>query len=470
MTHRPSETDVRLTRRTALGALAGAGAATLLRPGGGIAALTQRAAPPSVFSLGVGSVSGASPPIEAPREFSLVGVQWSSPQHVHIQLRVRRRNGPWSPWAVASTLGHGPDEPRPGAPLIGEGVWMGPAEYVELRSSRPLQGVRLHFVAPEPVSAFGGRAAAASQSRAQPILNAGPGQPPIIARQSWAEGKAPPAVNPSYGTVKLAFVHHTDNPNGYSAAAVPSMLYAIYQFHRYTRGWDDIGYNFVIDVFGRIWEARKGGIDQAVVGAQAGGYNKVSTGVAVLGTFDSVLPTGAALDALQRLLAWKLSLHGVPTSGRVTVEVNPADAFYTPFKPGAHVSLPRVAGHRDGDSTGCPGDALYGHLPAVRSQVQAMAKAPLRLSLWTSASKVRRGTTVVVYGSLRRLSGSPVAGVTIELQQISAGGGETTIQRLTTNAAGGWTATLTPQRTVRVRALRRARPAAVSDSALLVVR
>jgi hypothetical protein len=371
---------------------------------------------------------------------------------------------------VASSAGHGPDELRPGAPLIGEGIWTGPAECVELRSSRPLHGVRLHFVAPEPARTFSGRAAAATQSRAQPILNAGPGQPPIIARQVWAQGKAPPAVNPGYGTVKLAFVHHTDNPNGYSADQVPSILYSIYQFHRYTRGWDDIGYNFVIDLFGRIWEARKGGIDQAVVGAQAGGYNKVSTGVAILGTFDSVLPTASALNALQRLLAWKLSLHGVPTSGRVTVEVNPADAFYTPFKPGAHVSLPRVAGHRDGDSTGCPGDALYGHLPAVRSQVQALAKSPLRLSLKASAAKVRRGTPVLLYGTLRRLNGAPVPGATIELQQISAVGAETTFQRVTTNAAGGFSATLTPQHNTRVRALRRAAPAAVSDSTLVVVR
>jgi N-acetylmuramoyl-L-alanine amidase len=466
---RPGETDVRLTRRGALGALAGAGAATLLRPGTGIAAVTE-GAPPSVFTLAVGSVNGSSGPIAAPRTFSLVGVEWSSPGHVHIQLRVRGRSGSWSPWAVASTLGHGPDELRSGAPLIGEGIWTGPAENVELRSSRPLHGVRLHFVAPEPGATFSGRAAAASQSRAQPILNAGPGQPSIIARQVWARGKAPPAVNPGYGTVKLAFVHHTDNPNGYSSDQVPSILYSIYQFHRYTRGWDDIGYNFVIDLFGRIWEARKGGIDQAVVGAQAGGYNKVSTGVAILGTFDSVLPTASALDALQRLLAWKLSLHGVPTSGRVTVEVNPADAFYTPFKPGARVSLPRVAGHRDGDSTGCPGDALYGHLPAVRSQVQPLAKSPLRLSFRTSAAKVRRGTPVVLYGTLKRLSGAPVSGATIELQQISASGAETTFQRVTTNAAGGFSATLTPQRNVRVRALRRAAPAAVSDSTLLVVR
>jgi hypothetical protein len=364
---------------------------------------------------------------------------------------------------VASVLGHGPDSPGRGEPLIGEGIWTGPSAYLELRSSRRVSGVRLHFVAAEPA----GRAAAASLTGAQPVLHAGPGQPSIIARNAWAQGKAPPAVLPSYGTVKLAFVHHTDNPNGYSAAEVPAMLYAIYQFHRYTRGWDDIGYNFVIDLSGRIWEARLGGIDQAVVGAQAGGYNKESTGVAVLGTFDSVLPTSAALGALQRLLAWKLSLHGVPTTGRVTVEVNPADAFYTPFKPGAHVSLPRVAGHRDGDSTGCPGNALYARLPAIRPQVQALAGRPLKLSLFASAARVSRGTPVLLYGVLRRLSGAPVGGATIELQQIGPTGSETTVQYVTTGPDGGWRATVIPQRIMRLRALHRAAPAAVSDSVVL---
>ena len=81
----------------------------------------------------------------------------------------------------------------------------------------------------------------------------------------------------------MAFVHHTENPNGYSAGEVPAMLRAIYAFHRYVNGWNDIGYNFVIDLYGRIFEARAGGIDEPVVGAHAGGYNLVSTGVAVLG-------------------------------------------------------------------------------------------------------------------------------------------------------------------------------------------
>ena len=114
-------------------------------------------------------------------------------------------------------------------------------------------------------------------------LPAGPGQPPIVARRAWAQGGAHPKVAPEYGNVQLAFVHHTENPDGYSAAEVPSMLRSIYEFHRYGRGWNDIGYNFVIDRFGRIFEARAGGIDEPVVGAQAGGYNAYSTGIAILG-------------------------------------------------------------------------------------------------------------------------------------------------------------------------------------------
>jgi hypothetical protein len=119
--------------------------------------------------------------------------------------------------------------------------------------------------------------------------------------------------------------------------------------------------------------ARAGGIDEAVIGAQAGGYNLESTGVAVLGTFSDVVAPPAAIAALERLLAWKLLLHGLPTLGNVTVEVDPAAAFYTPFRPGAQVSLPRIAGHRDGDLTDCPGNAFYARLPAIRRRAAALA-------------------------------------------------------------------------------------------------
>ena len=176
--------------------------------------------------------------------------------------------------------------------------------------------------------------------------------------------------------MRLAFVHHTENPNGYARDEVSAMLLAIYGFHRFVNGWNDIGYNFVVDRFGRIWEARAGGIEEPVVGAQAGGYNVYSTGVAVLGTFEAGPPSAAAVQALERLLAWKLSLHGAPVSGRTTVKVTPGGARYSRFPAGAAVSLRRISGHRDGDSTVCPGAALYALLPAIRARTQARTPAP----------------------------------------------------------------------------------------------
>ncbi len=146
---------------------------------------------------------------------------------------------------------------------------------------------------------------------AAPDLPAGPGQPPIIARSAWGARRSRERA-PLYGDVQLAFVHHSVNANGYSSAEVPAMLRSIYYFHTFVRGWNDFGYNFAVDAYGRIWEGRAGGIDQAVVGAQAGGYNLESFGAVLLGDFEATLPTSAARGSLARLVAWKLALHGVP--------------------------------------------------------------------------------------------------------------------------------------------------------------
>ena len=447
----------RLTRRGLLGGLAGAGAAGLLgRSAAGAAELGPQ---PSVFSRWVGTVTGRSGELVAPHPFTLAGVEWAAPRSVRIELRARARGGAWSRWGVASTLGHGPDGPTSDA-LIGEAVWTGPGDYVELRSSRPLQGVRLHFVNVPWRAA----ATAAAPPLAQPVLDAGPGQPAIIARSAWAGSHAPPAVVPGYGEVMMAFVHHTDSLNDYSAGEVASIIEGMYVFHRYVRGWHDIGYNFVVDLFGRIWEARWGGIDEAVVGAQAGGYNLESTGVAVIGTFSDVLPSAAALTSLQRLLAWKLSLHGVPTLGHVTVVVDPADYFYTPFRPGQHVSLPRVAGHRDGCTTDCPGNALYAHLPAMRPRIATLAGAAARLAVVAPIS-ARASAPVEVTGSLVDLNGSPIVGAPVELQRFSAtleGTTETTLASVTTEADGSFSAAVPLTRYTLLRAVHRPAPAAVS--------
>jgi hypothetical protein len=451
-----------ITRRALLGGLAGAGAAGLLGPLPAIAA--NRSAPSRTFSVALGDIgAGRTRAIVAPHPFELAGVEWSSPCDARIELRARAASGSWGPWAPASALGHDPDQPRQLRRTIGDPVWTGAADLLELRTAAPVHGVRVHLVRAERFVAQ-----SAALSMAEPLLDAGPGQPPIIARKSWARGMAPPSQAAGYGTIRLAFVHHTQTPNGYGRAEVPAIIRGIFDYHRYVRGFHDIAYNFLIDHFGRVWEGRGGGIDEAVVGAQAGGYNLESTGVAVIGSFQATPPPPAALRALEHLLAWKLSLHGVPATGRVSVVVNPHDAFYTPFPPGAHVSLPRIAGHRDGDSTDCPGDAFYRRLPRVRARATALAGNPAKLLLIGPSAPVGAGTPLALSGRLAYLDGTPIAGAPIELQQ-RLPARETTLITATTGADGSFAATVALSANARLRALHRPRPAAVADLVAVAV-
>ncbi len=392
-----------------------------------------------------------------------------------ISLRFRGRDGHWSSWVSAGTNGHGPDVRLQTDRQVGEPIWTGGTSSMQIRAAGRVSDAKLHLVNVNGTAKADrhGRTAVplaltASLPLATPNLSAGAGQPPIIARKAWGQGMAPPKVAPEYGAVEMAFVHHTENPNGYAAGEVPAMLRAIYVFHRYVNGWNDIGYNFVIDLYGRTFEARAGGIDEPVVGAQAGGYNLASTGIAILGTFSSVPISQAAREALEALLAWKLSLHGVPAQGRVTVKVNPAGASYDRFPANARVSLPRIAGHRDGDATECPGNVLYGELPAIRTGVRKLAPNPTRATLVLSTPAVApeaqttsessgatapgsapTGQTQTLSGVLELLDGSPLSGAPVQVQArtVSHEGevvSERTLGETTTNSAGQWELDATP--------------------------
>ena len=163
----------------------------------------------------------------------------------------------------------------------------------------------------------------------------------------------PPRAAPEYGEVQAAFVHHTVSANDYTPEESPGIVLGIARYHRDSNGWNDIGYNFLVDKYGQVFEGRAGGIDQAVIGAQAQGYNSVSTGIACIGTFTALPPAEPGLDALARLIGWKLSLHGVPTEG--TVIVTSRGGASNRYPSGTPVTLERIPGHRDGDSTSCPG-------------------------------------------------------------------------------------------------------------------
>jgi hypothetical protein len=458
----------RITRRSLLAASAGAVASGLLRPPTALALLGQPPTPTLArHQLGLLPPQGATVELRHPAD--LVGVEWQAPAKVGVWLRFRGLDGRWSRWVSAGSNGHGPEVRLAADRQVGEPVWTGGTTSVQLRATRTLSGVQLNLVdvsggkgAARLLRGVGRAALSGGLALATPTLAAGPGQPPIIARRAWAQGMAAPRVAPEYGAVRMAFVHHTENPNGYAASEVPAMLRATYVFHRYVNGWNDIGYNFIVDLYGRIFEARAGGIDEPVVGAQAGGYNLVSTGIAVLGSFMAVPISTPARGALEALLAWKLSLHGVPAQGSVTVTVNPAGAYYSRFPANAHVPLPRIAGHRDADATDCPGNVLYGELPSIRAGVRRLAPNPMRATLALRAPPIQpnrqataeaggsegsgggaTGQAQTLSGVLELLDGSPVSDAPVLIQErtVSRKGEivtERTLAQTTTDLNGGW--------------------------------
>ena len=481
--------------------------------------------PDSVSTRWIGQLIGEGHPLRASETFVLAGIDWQAPHQALIELRARTIGGGWTPWVRASVLGHDSDGGETAAyALVGEPVWTGRADAVQLRSDVAVEGLRVHFVSAAVVGGAaigavdgaaagavdgaaagavdgaaagavdGAPAAAGAFPLAEPHLPAGPGQPPIIARRAWAGGLEP-RFPPLYGDVRLAFVHHSVTANGYSSGEVPAILRSIYYFHTHVRGWNDIGYNFAVDAYGRIWEARAGGIDQPVVGAQAGGYNLESFGVVLLGDFDSTLPTSTSRHALAHLVAWKLALHGVPISGRVTVEVDPSDAFYTRFRPGQLVSLPRIAGHRDGCTTDCPGDDMYFNgMPALRHAVALLTSRQVQLTLEAgppprsessrppyaiapgtkiqparyqqlASVRLRAGDVLPMHGYLRSFAGTPMRAAPVVLQEVSSSRTSTheaPVARAVTHPNGLWVALLSPRTNLLVRALHAEAPAGAS--------
>lgn len=178
-------------------------------------------------------------------------------------------------------------------------------------------------------------------------------KPTIYSRAQWgADEKLRDPGSLHYYEVHAGFVHHTVNANDYTRAEVPGILRSIYAYHTKSKGWSDIGYNYLVDRFGRIWEGRYGGVDRPVVGAHTLGYNDYSFAMSAIGNFDVKKPGKAMIQAYGALFAWKLSLHGV--SAASTRQVVGSKAFAA------------INGHRDAGSTACPGRYLYAKLPQIR--------------------------------------------------------------------------------------------------------
>ncbi|HEX5566931.1 MAG TPA: N-acetylmuramoyl-L-alanine amidase [Streptomyces sp.] len=197
-------------------------------------------------------------------------------------------------------------------------------------------------------------------------------RPPITDRAGWGADESISPEEPGYlpgGKIRAVVVHHTAESNDYTCAQAPAVVRGLYAYHVRTLGWKDIGYNFLVDKCGTVYEGRKGGVDRPVMGAHAYGFNAETTGIAILGTYTGTTAPGAALTSAARIAAWKLGQYGTDPAATVTLTAGDGGRSYAgkTWAKGAKLSFPAIHGHRDGYNTLCPGDRLYGQLATVRS-------------------------------------------------------------------------------------------------------
>jgi hypothetical protein len=208
---------------------------------------------------------------------------------------------------------------------------------------------------------------------ARPAAQHHAARPHIVPRAVWAKAtgeanttaRTPPPARYDDKVVAV-FIHHTDSPNGYACADAPRIIRYLAAGQTGVRDWDDIGYNFLVDRCGTIYEGRAGGVDRPVTGAHTQGFNHRTTGIAALGTFTAGVPVPQAMtDAIAALAAWKLGLADVDP--RRSVKLTSSNGL-SRYAAGTTTDLPAIAGHDAGYMTSCPGAALTAHLPEIRQR------------------------------------------------------------------------------------------------------
>jgi len=301
--------------------------------------------------------------------FDLVALTWTGrlPAGADLSVRVREGGG-WTAWEHLQTEEHSPDPGREtpstagaSAPLLTTG-----ADGVQIKVDGAAAPAGLRAVLVD-----GGRSEADSPTSGPPgSAAAATSRPRIITRAQWGADeslvKDPPVIDP---TVRTFYIHHTDTTNSYTAAQAYAQVRSVYAFHTKVRGWNDVGYNFLVDRFGRIFEGRRGSITAAVHGAHTGGFNTDAMGISVLGTFSTVSPTSTATRGVVDIVSWKAAQYFVNPRG--SGYATSVGGGASKFPAGRRVLVRNISGHRDVGYTECPGNDFYPQLGQIRQLVAA---------------------------------------------------------------------------------------------------
>lgn len=321
--------------------------------------------------------SGATP-------FTVLGVTWAAGSNVkglEVTARYQQAKG-WSAWEALDVPNENAPEKKESAraPRAGTAPLAAPdATAYEVRVSAQgalPDGIKVVAVSPGTDVAT----ASAPQTQRQKHAKESPGAsalgsaaaPIINNRASWGADDSKLNCGPNYAAaVQAVAVHHTAGSNSYTAAQVPGILRSIFTYHTDSLGWCDIGYNVLVDRFGRLWEGRAGGLNRDVVPAAQHGFNTGASAISAMGSFQATTAPSAMVEAIASFVSWRLGLEHVdPTSS--TVMVSKATDPNPKWRNGTSVKLGTVFAHRNVNFTDCPGDYLYSRLATIRTRARQL--------------------------------------------------------------------------------------------------
>lgn len=290
--------------------------------------------------------------LAAPTPFLALSAKWNSiisqDAKLTVSVRASANGDDWSAWQLSSLDG----DPRTQA-----GLFFFPPENkfiqyrIEMerdpqRKAPLIEAIQFRFISP-------------GATPATELTNLRAGQ--RLTRANWHCPESSFRAKSQSARVQHLIVHHTATAN--DATDWPAVVRTIWNFHAITNGWRDVGYHYLIDPNGVIYEGRTGG-DQAA-GIHFSCANTGTLGIAMLGNFLSTAPSPAAVQSLEKLLAQKCEQLRLDPLGQS-------------FHASTRMNLPHIAGHQDANlspaasvckGTHCPGEMLYALLPNIRKTV-----------------------------------------------------------------------------------------------------
>ncbi len=382
--------------------------------------------------------------------FSAVGVTWRTDNGVAVAVAVRTRTGGrWTDWTElevqATAADTAADADGAGLPARAgsDPLFVGPSDGIQVRMDAGRiapRDVRLVLIDPGASAADRHATTAVRRTFGRSVAQAAEQQPAYVSRAAWGADETLRSCTPDVASgVKGGILHNTATGNDYSASQSAAVMRSMYAYHTRSLGWCDLGYNFVVDKFGTLFEGRYGGVEKAVIGAHTGGFNTSTFGVSMIGNYDLVTPPAAMLATVAKVFAWKLGLHRLDPTGTTTYVS--AGGSATKHPAGTVVTMPVISGHRDYSTKSCPGNFAYPLLPSIRSAVAGRMSDAVQvqtaLTLGTSPATITYGAVTTIRGRLTAADGTAMAGQTVRLYFRKRGTSEWRLLSTRTTAADG---------------------------------